>query len=228
MNHDTDTPENDLPQDKQISQAYQAMDKETTPSALDEHILAAARREVGSRPQKVSFSRRWAIPVSVAAVIVLSVSLFTMQQVPMPLETAPAPASKPEANTTSPFSTPLMEEQEARTSAVERKQEALSKQRSVAKPMKSDMPEADDLQDKDSAVGGVMMLEAAPAQKKEKTIAPAPGKTSTDVNLIEDQLATIRQLLKEGKQQEAVQALKTFQQHYPDYPLGDDLKNLLE
>ena len=227
MSHDSDTPENDLPQDKQISRAYQALDKETTPTALDDRILAAARREVGSRPQKVSFSRRWAIPVSVAAVIVLSVSLFTMQQVPMPLETTPAPASKPETTTISPFSAPLMEEQEARTSAVERKQETLSKQRSFTRPMKSDMPEADDLQDKDSAVGGVMMLEAAPAQKKEKIIAPAPGKTSTDVNLIEDRLATIRQLLKEGKQQEALQALKTFQQNHPDYPLGDDLKHLL-
>jgi len=225
MNHDSDTPENDLPQDKQISRAYQALDKETTPSALDEHILAAARREVGSRPQKVSFSRHWAIPVSVAAVIVLSVSLFTMQQVPVPLVTAPAPESEPA--TIAPYSVPLMEEQEARTSAVERKQETLSKQRSFTRPMKSDMPEADDLQDKDSAVGGVMMLEAAPAQKKEKIIAPAPGKTSTDVNLIEDRLATIRQLLKEGKQQEALQALKTFQQNHPDYPLGDDLKHLL-
>jgi len=226
MNHDTDTPENDLPQDEQVSQAYQALDKDTMPAALDERILAAARREVGSRPQKVSFSRRWAIPVSVAAVIVLSVSLFTMQQIPMPLETTPAP--KPEPATSVPYSVPRMEEQEARTDAIERKQETLLKQRSVAKPMKSDMPEADDQYDKDSAVGGAMMLESTPALKKEKTVSTAPGKISADAELIEQQLTAIRQLIKDGKQEEALMALKAFQKHYPDYPLGKDLKNLLE
>lgn len=226
MNHDADTPENDLPQDEQISQAYQALDKDTTPAALDEHILAAARREAGSRPQKVSFSRRWAMPVSVAAVIVLSVSLFTMQQLPIPMETAPTPES--EQATIAPYSVPLMEEQEARTDAVERKQETLLKQRSVTRPMKSDMPEADDQQDKDSAVGGAMMLEATPTLQKEKAISPAPGRISADVDPIEDQLATIRQLLKEEKQEEALMALKTFQYHYPDYPLDDDLKLLLK
>lgn len=226
MNHDTDTPENDLPQDELVSQAYQALDKETTPAALDEHILAAARREVGSRPQKISFSRRWAVPISVAAVIVLSVSLFTMQQVPVPLVTAPAPESEPA--TIAPYSVPLIEEQEARTDAIERKQETLLKQRSISKPMKSDMPEADDRHDKDSAVGGAMMPESTPALKKEKAVSPAPGKISADAWLIEQHLAAIRQLIKDGKQEEALLALKTFQEHYPNYPLAEDLKNLLE
>lgn len=226
MNHDTGTPENDLPQDEQVSQAYQTLDKETTPAALDENILAAARREVGSRPQKVSFSRRWAIPVSIAAVIVLSVSLFTMQQIPTPLETTSAP--KPEPAISIPYSTPLMEEQEARTDSVEKKQETRLEQRSVAKPMKSDMPEADVQQDKDSAIGGAMMFETTPALQKEKAIAPAPGKISADALPVEDQLSAIRQLIKDGQQEEALMALKAFQKHYPDYPLGDDLKILLE
>jgi hypothetical protein len=228
MNHDTDTPENDLPQDEQVSQAYQALNKETTPTALDEHILAAARREVGSRPQKVSFSRRWAIPVSVAAVIVLSVSLFTLHQVRIPMATAPAPAFESEPATIGTSSAPPMEEQEARSDAVERKQETLIKQRSVAKPMKSDMPEADVQQDKDSTASGTMTLEAAPALKKEKTITPASGRISDTVVPVEEQLARIRQLLKEGKQEEALLALKAFQQHNPDYQLSNDLQKLLE
>jgi hypothetical protein len=226
MNHNTDTPDNDLPQDEQVSQAYQALDKETTPAALDENILAAARREAGSRPQKVSYSRRWAIPVSVAAVIVLSVSLFTMQQIPMPLQTTSAP--KPDPAVSVPNSAPLLEEQEARTDSVERKQETILKQRSVAKPMKSDMPEADVQQDKDSTIGDAMMLEATPPLQKEKALAPAAGKISADAELIEQQLTAIRQLIKDGKQEEALVALKTFQQRYPDYPLSDDLKSLIE
>ena len=228
MNHDSDTPENDLPQDKQISRAYQALDKETTPSALDEHILAAARREAGSRPQKVSFSRRWAVPVSVAAVIVLSVSLFTMHQVPVPMETAPDPAFESVPATSGSPAAPHMEEQEVRTDSAERKQEPLIKQRSVATPLKSDIPEADVQQDKDSAVSGAIMFENSPILKKEKAITPAPERISDSAVPVEEQLATIRQLLKEGKQEEALSALNAFRERYPDYPLSNDLKKLLE
>lgn len=226
MNHDTDTPENELPQDEQVSQAYQSLGKETTPTALDEHILAAARREVSSRPHKVSFSRRWAVPVSIAAVIVLSVSLFTMHQVRIPM--APAPAFESAPATISSPAAPHMEEQEVRTDSVERKQEPLIKQRSVATPLKSDMPEADVQQDKDSAVSGAIMFETSPILQKEKTILPAPGEIPDSAVPIEEQLATIRQLLKEGKQEEALSALNTFRERYPDYPLSNDLQKLLE
>ena len=221
MSHETDTSGNELPQDEQISQAYQSLDKETTPPALDEHILTAARREASSRPQHVSFTPRWAIPVSVAAVIVLSVSLFTMHRTPLTVTPAPTTTAIP--------AEPLMEEQETRPEAVEKKQEPLLKQRSVAKPMKSDMPEADIQTDQDSAVSGIKMFEAKPVLEKEEAMAPAPAtKVSADTTVIEEQLATIRQLLKEGKQEEALAALKAFQEHHPEYPLADDLKAILE
>ena len=220
MNHDSDSSDNDLPQDEQISQAYQSLNKEATPSALDEQILAAARREVSARPQQVSFARRWAVPVSVAAVIVLSVSLFTMHQAPLQVSptSAPAPAS------IEPMAVPPMEEQAVRSDSVETKQELLMKQRSAAKP---DIPEADIQADPDTAASSRKMYEAEPVLEKEKTMAPAAG-FSADAVVIEEQLATIRQLLKEGKQEEATSALKTFQQRYPDYPLSEDLKKLVE
>ena len=221
MNHDTDTSDKELPQDEHVSQAYQSLGKETTPAALDKHILAAARREVNSRPQQVSFSRRWAVPVSVAAVIVLSVSLFTMHQVPTPMETAPAPA------TIDSPKVPPMEEQEARSDSVETKQETLLKQRSMAKPTKSDAPQAEYLNDKDSAVSGAIMLEATPTLEKEQAIISAPARISDNAIPIEEQLATIQQLLKEGKREEALSALKAFQERHPDYPISNDLKKLL-
>jgi hypothetical protein len=120
-----------------------------------------------------------------------------------------------------------MEEQETRSDSVETKQETLMKQRSLAKPAKSDAPQAEYLDDKDSAVSGAIMLEATPALEKEKAISPAPEISSDNAVLIEEQLATIRQLLKEGKQEEALSALKAFQERHPDYPLSNDLKKLL-
>ena len=223
MNHNTDTPENDLPQDKQISQAYQSLDKETTPPALDEHLLAAARREVRSRPQQVSFSRRWAVPISVAAVIVLSVSLFTMQQTPLPV----TPASAPAPASIGVPAEPRMEEQAIQSDSVETKQETLMKQRSVAKPLKSDMPEADIADDKDNMVSGVKMFEAAPVLEKEKATTPSREKEPAEAMSTEEQLAMIRRLLEQGKEEEALTVLQAFQERYPDYPLSDDLKKLV-
>jgi hypothetical protein len=225
MNHNTDTPEEDLPQDGQISQAYQSLDKETTPTALDDRILAAARHEAGSRPQKISFSRRWAVPVSVAAVIVLSVSLFITQRVPVapPIEPVQEPTG------VSRYSASPEEEQEIKADVVERKKiESLSTQRSATKPMDSDSADSVKQQAKDNTVGGVIMLEATPALTKEKTLAPAPASAPRETPGMAEQLAIIRQLLKEGKREEAIAALKTFHTQYPDYPLSDDLKNLLK
>ena len=95
-----------------------------------------------------------------------------MHQVRIPIATAPAPASEPVPATLGTPAVPPMEEQEARSDSVERKQETLMKQRSVAEPMKSDIPEADYINDKDSAVSGAIMLEATPVLEKEKTIIP--------------------------------------------------------
>ncbi len=224
MNHNTDMPNDDMPRDEGISQAYQALNKETTPAALDQRILAAARREAGSRPHKISFSRRWAVPVSVAAVIVLSVSLFISQRVPV----APPIAPAQEPTSASRYSTSPEEEQETRPDVVERKKlEPLSKQRRATTPMDADSADSVKQQTKDNTVGGVIMLEATPALTKEKAFAPAPASAPREAPGIEEQLATIRQLLEEGKQEEAIAALKTFHTQHPDYPLSDDLMNLL-
>src|SRR5690606_14950444 len=50
------------------------------PSAeLDDAIRAAARREVAAGPRRAGI-RRWTVPVSLAAVVVLSVSVVTMMR----------------------------------------------------------------------------------------------------------------------------------------------------
>lgn len=65
-----------------LAHAYRESAREEPPAHLDAAILAAARREVGAGPRKVraSFTRRWAMPVSIAAVVVVSVSLVTLMR----------------------------------------------------------------------------------------------------------------------------------------------------
>jgi len=65
--------------DPRLDRAYGAGAREEPPAHLDAAILAAARREVGARPHAVSPRlRAWRVPVSIAAVVVLSVSLVTL------------------------------------------------------------------------------------------------------------------------------------------------------
>lgn len=57
---------------------------------------------------------------------------------------------------------------------------------------------------------------AAPAAMLQAPVSPAPGPW----------LARIRQLKKEGRQEEAKQALAAFSKRYPAYPIPDDLRDL--
>lgn len=99
--------------DPQLDRLYREAAREEPPARLDAAILAAARREVGARPRAVSARlRAWRVPISIAAVVVLSVSLVTLVreegggQLERPsavdlysrsAETAPVPAATPEA-----------------------------------------------------------------------------------------------------------------------------------
>lgn len=78
-----------LERDPRIARLLEAAGGEEPPAALDAAILAAARRGVDARPQLVGgdghtsipplrAKRNWYVPVSIAAVLVLSVSLVTL------------------------------------------------------------------------------------------------------------------------------------------------------
>jgi hypothetical protein len=67
--------------DPALDRLYRAGMHEEPPAHLDTAILAAARREVGARPRPLSArTRAWRVPVSIAALVVLSMSLVTLVQ----------------------------------------------------------------------------------------------------------------------------------------------------
>lgn len=122
--------------DPRLDRAYRAGAREEPPAHLDAAILAAARREVGARPHAVSARlRAWRVPVSIAAVVVLSVSLVTLVREEgggkleqptaifehtRPAETAPAPpaaapeeAAKAPARATPPAAAPAARDEVA-------------------------------------------------------------------------------------------------------------------
>jgi len=94
----SERPDNDGTRDAQLTAAYRAAAQDMPPPALDAAILAAARREVGAGPRPAGFSfRAWRGPLSVAAVVVLSVSLVMLMREEAPELVAPPRADDPAA-----------------------------------------------------------------------------------------------------------------------------------
>lgn len=71
-------PGSDMEHDATLAAAYRAAAGEQPPAHLDAAIRAAARREAGAGPRRVSPLRAWRVPVSLAAVVMLSVTVVLM------------------------------------------------------------------------------------------------------------------------------------------------------
>jgi hypothetical protein len=123
-----DHPGDDPVRDPRLARLLEAAGGEEPPAALDAAILAAARREVGARPQIVGggsaaeapvpvvrAKRNWYVPVSIAAMLVMSASLVMVvheekpdevvqppRQASKPIKPAVAPAPAPAAETSAP------------------------------------------------------------------------------------------------------------------------------
>ena len=101
------TPGPDMENDPQLTALYRAGADAGPPGHLDDAIRAAARREVAAGPRRHGL-RRWSVPVSLAAVVVLSVTVATMMRergadrpetlaLPPPAEPPAAAAAKRDA-----------------------------------------------------------------------------------------------------------------------------------
>ena len=109
----------DADRDPVLDRAYAQSTRDEPPAGLDEAIRAAARREVHARPRSMGTRlRSWRMPVSIAAILVLSASLVMLMKeegtdrfyegpAPGParteqLHTPPAPASSPQGLAAAP------------------------------------------------------------------------------------------------------------------------------
>ena len=92
-------PGNDMERDETLAKIYRAAANESAPARLDAAIRAAARREAGAGPRPLSRLRAWRVPVSLAAMLVLSATLVLMmrEEGADRLETAVEPAPPREA-----------------------------------------------------------------------------------------------------------------------------------
>lgn len=104
-NRPTDGDAADDPRDPRLAALYREASDDQPPANLEADIRAAARRGVGAGPRPVdpTSMRAWRVPMAVAAVLVLSVSVVTLMReedpgrFAEPLRGARPPAARPPA-----------------------------------------------------------------------------------------------------------------------------------
>lgn len=191
----------DPDRDARVSAHYRALGRDEPPAALDAEILAAARRP----------RARWAVPVSVAAVVVLAVGVTLRlqleerngaEEVALSPRVMQAPAAAPEAappprrDAAPAPATPMAREGRAQEPPVgARKREALAE------------ASAD---------------RAQPAGRASASMAV--GKITRTPETPEQWLERIAQLREAGKGREADESLAAFRKRYPDYKLSDAMR----
>jgi len=72
--------EMNMEHDPQLADDYRRASGEMPSPELDAHIRAAARREAGAGPRRASRRSAWQVPLSLAAVVVLSVTIVLMMR----------------------------------------------------------------------------------------------------------------------------------------------------
>lgn len=266
------TEERDPESSSGVSRRYRELGAEAPPRALDEAILAASRRtsHAGLRRAVPSFTRRWGVPLSLAAVVVLSVTVTLNLQheqpgveqpqavatAPKVLE-APAPAEEPAAKALKgPASQAPAREDGAgarkdaftpdppRVAAAPAPQtEPAASQAAPAAP-----PSAAPMQERSTrdqagnaamagAAGDMRARESreAPAARSapEARSAPAPARAEATAKLAvaetpEKELERIATLRRDGRHDEADQALKDFRKRYPDFRIPAETLEKIE
>jgi len=184
--------------DPKVSQTYRELGAQEPPRALDDAILAAARRQTGFpvRP----WTRRWAVPLSLAAVVVLSVTVTLRIQHEQPGVEVPAPQARQAAPATSAAPAPAAEAQP----------------RAKAARQQNPAPAA--------AAAGAMARSEAGAAVAQTQAQRAKVVTDTPERELE-RIAGLRHL---GMHDEADKALAEFHKHFPDYVIPEEMRARVE
>lgn len=200
--------------DHDLSARYRALPDEAPSASIDAAVLAAARRDVEMR--RASGLRRWTLPVSIAAVVVLSVLVTLGIDGERPdvevLRKDAAPAHSP----------PRAEEARQNRPTAKKGSEPFSaiRLRPEPAPTPSALAEA-----APSESQGMRMRDRTAADRaKAEARAPlradaAKRKQAADAEAPDVWLERIARLRREGRVEEAEKALKAFRRAHPDYEI---------
>lgn len=216
--------------DSQLSRLYRRHADELPDPGLDARIRARARDALSRKAARSPFAGHWVVPVSLAAVVVLSVSVVLLLPHPgSPPTIAPEPAApsarQPPAETPRARPRGTLEEEAGRQAGADSLKRAESAERRA-------QPQA--------ARKGVQKAAPAPAGGSGAAVAPAApsgmaagsgtGAASWPSEAVRGDpqawLRHIENLLGAGDEQDARANLRAFRARYPDHPLPPSLERL--
>lgn len=227
------------PEDRDLSARYRALPEASPPAALDAAILDAARRDV--RMRRASGLRRWTLPVSLAAVVMLSVLVTLRIENERPdvaaLRESTGLATPAEEKAAEPGPAPRLGK------ASEKGSDPIS---ALPAPAPARRDEAENMEKKSDAVAAP----AAPAPESGMRAAPeaasaarapveAPAyRDRADANRAKSEvrmqeaapesprawLERIARLRREGRIEEADKALEAFRKRHPDFEIPEALR----
>ncbi|MGH8720079.1 MAG: hypothetical protein ACREV0_14240 [Burkholderiales bacterium] len=212
----------------ELSRIYRQGSREEPGAQMDAAILAAAHREVKAKPRR-STSLSWGIPLSVAAVLVLSATLTLMilnePETPVKIDSLPA-AEEPTKE-----QAPALSQDELRRETLSGKAE---KKAEIPAPLpKRDSPLEKSRSDEARFEAAQQESRNKAAQSEKRSAAgaapqtaPRPAAEYDSSSQLEEEapekwLARIEKLRAEGKIEEAKKSLGEFKKRFPDYALPD-------
>ena len=222
------TDDHKQPDDRQLGELYRELPQPQPLPEVDQAILAAARK--ASRQKRSGSTRpRWYMPLSAAAVVMISVSLvvtmvFDEQALRPERQSQPTAVDEQMSMDDAPASI-------SSSSAVEDTAPAMDTAPLMAPPAapapaqpmerkKARAAEPDSLMQFKSAVPARVMREqaagAAESIEKEQS-------SSVDETIIRQQLEVLQSLYEQQRYERLAERLQGFRQRYPDYPLPDAL-----
>ena len=183
--------------DAGLAALYRAAAREEPPPVIDDAVRAAARRAVASRPRiaGLPLSRSWRVPLSIAAVMLLSVSLVTVMR-----------EEAPESDSVG-LKTPA----QTRSSGISLRDDRVSPGPALEAGARKDMAAAEVVTS--TPVPATVPALAAGAIQPRAELPP------------DQWLERIEELRRQGKLEEAKTSLAEFRKRYPDYELPVSLKD---
>lgn len=229
--------------EERLSRLYQQTPTELPPAGVDATILDAARQATRRKPRRVYFlaSRKWTVPLSLAAALVITIGVVRSlrQEITSPTVVATPPAAPPSsspARMDGRDETLLKRREQKQQQAREglaRAPQPFAAQKEAAEPNTENLSSLGAQQTEEGGVSSLHTTSAASPrdlesrEKAETARAKAdemsPEKLSPGTLSPGEWIAEIKKLRHAGKMVEAEASLKAFKRRYPTYPIDKAL-----
>lgn len=241
--------------DVEISRKYRQLEAAEPPRALDEAILAAARREAGAGPSSLQARaarggrQRWYAPLATAAVLVLAVAVTLNMQLERPGIESPAPQAvrQQTAPPAAPAPTAVAKEEATPKVAAKAKPAPARAAAAAREPQPFAAPQApahaaggtgelvrrmEERSSRDAAEADSRAPQVGAAQSLAKRAPRAEVQEKLQAakpgDTPERELERIAELRAQGRHEEADKALAEFRKRHPEFRIPEVTRERVE